>query len=231
MLTVINSTVIGKVHSARLDLASNTIFMAARFGAGDPWGHPVVSDQNQQGCVRFSFVPLNAIVPRRYRCQPDLAVTEALTAADVPKGSLSNFKKLAITAAVQARVRPALHNAALRPTWLWPAWQLLRAQGNFTGAEDESEMGAFHDVFAPRRRKQFEDPFAGISALWAGGGNFLFDIDSRLLKKTHMLRCAQSPRSNVLSQYASARRSIARLASEIFLSSLTNSLFSNRVGD
>ena len=43
---------------------------------------------------------------------------------------------------------------------------------------------------------------------------------SRLLKKPHMLRCAQSPRSNVLPKYASARRFFARLASEIFLSSL-----------
>ena len=91
VLTVINSTVIGKVHSARLDLASNTIFMAARFGAGDPWSHPVVSDQNQQGCVRFSFVPLNAIVPRRYRCQPDLAVTEALDCGGCAEGELEQF--------------------------------------------------------------------------------------------------------------------------------------------
>ena len=43
---------------------------------------------------------------------------------------------------------------------------------------------------------------------------------NRLLKKTHMLRCAQSPRSDVLPKYASARRFFARLASEIFLSSL-----------
>jgi hypothetical protein len=35
-----------------------------------------------------------------------------------------------------------------------------------------------------------------------------------------MLRCAQSPHSNVLAKYASARRFFARLASEIFLSSL-----------
>ena len=49
---------------------------------------------------------------------------------------------------------------------------------------------------------------------------------SRLLKKTHMLRCAQSPRSNVLPKYASARRFFARLASEIFLSSLQREFFS-----
>jgi hypothetical protein len=42
----------------------------------------------------------------------------------------------------------------------------------------------------------------------------------RLLKKTHMLRCAQSSRVNVPPMYASARRFVARLASEIFLSSL-----------
>ena len=43
---------------------------------------------------------------------------------------------------------------------------------------------------------------------------------SQAAEKTHMLRCAQSPRSNVLAKYASARRFFARLASEIFLSSL-----------
>ena len=37
-----------------------------------------------------------------------------------------------------------------------------------------------------------------------------------------MLRCARSPRSNVLQMYACARRILARLASEIFLNSLLN---------
>jgi NitT/TauT family transport system substrate-binding protein len=40
-----------------------------------------------------------------------------------------------------------------------------------------------------------------------------------------MLRCAQSPRSNVLLKYASALRFFARLASEIFLSSLRAEFF------
>ena len=50
---------------------------------------------------------------------------------------------------------------------------------------------------------------------------------SRLLKKTRMLRCAQSPRSNVPPKYASARRFFARLASEIFLTSLQTDFFNN----
>jgi hypothetical protein len=150
ILTVVNSTIIGKVHSARLDLASNTMFLASRSGSADPWKHAVVSDQNQQGCVRFSFMPLNAIVPRRYRCQPDLAVTAALTAADVPKGSLNNAKRNAITVATQARVRPAF--TTLR--YGHPGYCQLGsycANEIRIGAEDESEMGAFHDVFAPQR--------------------------------------------------------------------------------
>ena len=154
MLTVINSTIVGKVHSERLDLASNSIFMA-RLAAADTWTHAVVSEQNQQGCVRFSDLPLSSIVPRRYRCQPELAVTAALTAADVPKGSLSNFQRLVITAAVQARVRTAFTTLRFGA----PAYGQL---GSFcpgeirTGAEDESEMGAFHDVFAPQRENNLK---------------------------------------------------------------------------
>ena len=154
VLTVVNATVVGRVHAARLDLASNAIFLA-RPGTGSPWIHPVISDQNQQGCVRFSFVPLNAIVPRRYRCQPDLAVTAALTAADVPKGSLNNVKRKAIILATQARVQPAF--TTLR--YGQPEYCQLGSscpQEIRTGAEDESEIGVFHDVFAPQRENNLK---------------------------------------------------------------------------
>ena len=153
-LTSNSSTIIGKVHAARLDLASNTIFVASLV-TGDSWDHPVLSDQNQQGCARFSFVPLDSIVPRRYRCQPDLAVAEAITAADKPKGSLSAAKKIAITSGVQARIRPAF--ASLR--YGQPDYCQL---GSFApkeiriGADDESEMGAFHDLFAPQRENNLK---------------------------------------------------------------------------
>jgi hypothetical protein len=149
VLTSNNSTIIGKLHTKRLELASNTIFFAA-LALTDTWEHPVISEQNQQGCVRFSFVPLESIVPRRYRCQPDLAVTEAITAADKPKGSLTAAERLAISDGVQARVRPAF--TSLR--YGQPGYGQLRAFATReirAGAEDESEMGAFHDVFGPQR--------------------------------------------------------------------------------
>jgi hypothetical protein len=98
---------------------------------------------------------LNSIVPRRYRCQPDLAVTAALTAADVPKGSLNNAKRRAITLATQARVQPSF--TTLR--YGQPGYCQLGSycpQEIGAGAEDESEMGAFHDVFAPQREKNLK---------------------------------------------------------------------------
>lgn len=149
VLTSNNSTIIGKVHTKRLDLASNTIFFATLVPL-DTWEHPVISEQNQQGCVRFSFVPLDSIVPRRYRCQPDLAVTEAITAADKPKGSLTVAERLAITAGVQARVRPAFTSVRYgRPDYCQLG--VFAPREIRTGAEDESEMGVFHDVFGPQR--------------------------------------------------------------------------------
>ncbi|MBS0171534.1 MAG: hypothetical protein JSR62_14380 [Nitrospira sp.] len=149
VLSIVNSTVMGKVHTKRLDLASNTIFAAA-LANGDSWNHPVWSDQNQQGCCRFSFVPLNSIVPRRYRCQPDVAVEAALLEADQPKGSLTAPETQAITLATQARVRPAF---TARRYGQAAYGQLAEScpEEIRRGADDESEMGVFHDVFAPQR--------------------------------------------------------------------------------
>lgn len=149
VLSIVNCTVMGKVHTKRLALASNTIFAAALTN-GDSWSHPVWSDQNQQGCCRFSFVPLNSIVPRRYRCQPDLAVDAALLEADQPKGSLTGPETQAITLAKQARVRPAFtarrYGQAAYGQLAGHCPEEIRR-----GADDESEMGVFHDVFAPQR--------------------------------------------------------------------------------
>src|SRR5262249_6584072 len=49
-LSVERSTVIGKVHTSSLDLASNAIFLASLV-TGDGWQAPVWSDRRQQGCV------------------------------------------------------------------------------------------------------------------------------------------------------------------------------------
>lgn len=58
-LQIGNSTVIGRVETHTLPLASNTIFLGA-----------VDVNMVQAGCVRFSYLSLASHVPRRYRCQP-----------------------------------------------------------------------------------------------------------------------------------------------------------------
>ncbi len=123
-LTVKNSTVIGKVHTRELELASNSILLA-RLVENDTWDAPVISTRKQAGCVRFSFVPFWSQTPRRYRCQPP-------------------------SPADQARVRPQFTSLRYGD----PGYcQLSRRCANEirTGAEDDAEMGAFHDLFQPQR--------------------------------------------------------------------------------
>ena len=123
-LTITNSTIIGKVRARRIALASNAIFLA-RLTAGDGWQFPVHVDQRQQGCVRFSFVPAGSRTPRRHKCQP-------AAAADA------------------ARVRPQFTSLRYGD----PGYGQLSAGCAAeirTGADDEAEMGAFHDLYQPQR--------------------------------------------------------------------------------
>jgi hypothetical protein len=119
-----NSTVIGSVNTDVLELASNTIFLGR-----------VTARRKQEGCVRFSYLPLDSEVPRRHRCHPE-----------------DEFET--------GRVRPQFTSlrygdAGYCQLGRWCAAEIRR------GADDESEMGAFHDLYAPQReanlRARFEE--------------------------------------------------------------------------
>lgn len=143
-LSVVNTTVVGTVHTTALKLASNSIFLARAAGGLAP----VRSERRQSGCVRFSWLPLTARVPRRYRCQPDLEIAERIRQAD--NGTLSAAERQAIQDAVVARLVPAF--TSLR--YADPGYAQLRVtcpESVRTGADDGAEMGAFHDLFAPQR--------------------------------------------------------------------------------
>ena len=64
------------MHTRTIQLASNTTFHA-RLGARDPWPAPVWASRRQSGCVRFCSLPFASITPRRYRCLPPDAASEA----------------------------------------------------------------------------------------------------------------------------------------------------------
>ena len=122
-LTVSNSTLIGKVHASVITLASNSIFFAS-LAPADPWPSPVLTDQLQQGCVRFSYVPPGSLVPRCFQCRP---------AADDPPTLAPQFTSLRCGDAGYCQLAAASGVEILQ------------------GADDSSEMGVFHDLFQPQR--------------------------------------------------------------------------------
>ena len=147
-VSVVNSTIIGTIQTELLKLASNSIFLA-RTTDGTA---PVRSERRQTGCVRFSWMPLNARVPRRYRCQPDLEIAERVAAAIQKSGTgtISAAARQAIQDSVVARLVPSFTSLGYGD----PGYGQLRITAPEqirTGADDEAEMGAFHDLFQPQR--------------------------------------------------------------------------------
>jgi hypothetical protein len=114
------TTLFGPSWLKKLTLGSEVIFT-----------HPVIVTQRQEGCVRFSYVPLDSLTPRRYRCQPDLAVEKAgIGEADrvVP-----SFTDLYYGLPGYAQLRLGVPSEIRK------------------GAEDGSEMGAFSHLKQPQR--------------------------------------------------------------------------------
>ena len=101
--------------------------------------------------MRFSFVPQGSVTPRRYRCQPQLALDQALEKArEQAGGTLSPAARARITSRIVRRMRPSF--TAL--SFSHPAYCQLRQAAPVeirTGASDEGEMGAYHLLFAPQR--------------------------------------------------------------------------------
>ncbi|MDQ1427388.1 MAG: hypothetical protein QOK39_864 [Acidimicrobiaceae bacterium] len=128
-LSVVRSTVIGTVETDSIALAENSIFVSS-----------VKVGRRQVGCMRFCFVGEPVRTPRRYHCQPD-GVTQA-----VGPGPAA-----AATARREAqRVVPVF--TSLR--YGVPGYCQLAggcAPEVSSGADDEAEMGVFHDLFQPQR--------------------------------------------------------------------------------
>lgn len=133
-LCVQRCTVIGQVFVHEITLGEDSIFLGE-----------VVAARRQLGCLRFCHVPPSSRTPRRFNCQPDL-VQEAARAAH--PGDLAGGAAAAAREAL--RVRPALAsrrygNPAYGRLVAGTAAEIVR------GASDESELGVFHDLFAPQR--------------------------------------------------------------------------------
>lgn len=126
-LTVIErSTVFGAVYVKELVRASETIFM-----------RNVRAVRQQAGCLRFCYLPdQDSSTPKRYRCQPDLAlegVSEASQQNRIRHGLVPKFTSVHYGKPAYAQLSPDCHAVIL------------------TGGEDDAEMGVFNFLLQPRR--------------------------------------------------------------------------------
>ncbi len=150
VLTIARSTVIGCVQAHAIELAENCIF------------HGLVSvARRQHGCMRFCYVPPGSRTPRRYECQPGKAIQtirdETLRAEQERAKTTPPLKPDELDAAIAAaqeyernRVRPQFNSTRYgTPTYCQLAHTC--AEEITRGADDESEMGAFHDLYQPQR--------------------------------------------------------------------------------
>jgi hypothetical protein len=122
--TVIDSTVVGRTRLHAVALGENSIFN----GAMDV-------SRRQVGCLRYCSVPFGSRTPRRHGCQPDLVMVAAGEAEPGPEA---------------ARVQPVFMTAQYsRPDYCRLADDC--APEIRRGADDESEMGVYHDLYESPR--------------------------------------------------------------------------------
>lgn len=154
VLTIENSTVIGKVSTRLLQRASNVIFLAHRLDNSDQWPAAIWSAQKQVGCVRFCWLPDEAQIPSRYHCQPDWEISQQIAAAErtasARNQTLSKADREAIRSGVRAWLVPMFNSTRFGDPAYGQLSTACPAQIR-TGADDESEMGVFHKVFQPQR--------------------------------------------------------------------------------
>lgn len=130
---------------ARADIESSTCFGSVDvqvLEASDSiFTDTVSATRHQEGCVRFCWLPEASSTPRRYRCQPELAL---LATSDPAEQKW-----------IRARLRPMFTS----DVYGQPAYAQLAVNGPLeirTGADDGSEMGAFDFLKQPQRETNLE---------------------------------------------------------------------------
>ena len=136
-LDVTDTAVTGEVHAplTPASMLASTVLGTTRCGQLNAtsclFDDLVTIEQQQDGCVRFSYVPVDSRTPRRFRCQPDLAIEEAAGTA--------------AAALVRLRVRPQFISVDVHA----PGFLLLDALTPAAirgAAEDGGEPGCWNHL-------------------------------------------------------------------------------------
>jgi hypothetical protein len=137
VLTLLRSTVFGQIATHAIQLAENSLLNGL-----------VRVARRQTGCVRFCYVPPGSRTPRRYHCQPDLveqAIDDLVQQGELPAAERDN-----VQAQERDRVQPQ-YTSARYGTPTYGQLAITCAEEIKQGADDESEMGVFHDLYQPQR--------------------------------------------------------------------------------
>jgi hypothetical protein len=143
-LTIERTTVIGRIRTHAIELAENSILKGV-----------VTVARRQQGCVRFCYVEPFSRTPRRYHCQPDVVeqAAEANLRQDAVNENLpppTTDEIESVKAMERMRVIPDFNSTRYGAPVYCQLAQTCAVEIS-EGADDESEMGAFHDLFMPQR--------------------------------------------------------------------------------
>jgi len=136
--------VFGQIQVHAIELGENSIFNGR-----------ITVARRQYGCLRFCYVTPGSRTPPRYNCQPDLvetAIAERLR-SEARENNLPVPTPEEIEGAQQCerlRVKPQFNSTRYgTPTYCQLAHTC--AEEIKRGADDESEMGVFHDLHQPQR--------------------------------------------------------------------------------
>jgi hypothetical protein len=138
-LSLTRSTVFGRIAVREATLIENSILTVT-----------AKSERLQSGCVRFSYLTVDSVVPQRYRCQPDTAIAAALAAAAVADPSMTPAQQTALAAQVALTIVPQFSAIDYGDPAYAQLSEVCPAE-IAAGADDGGEMGVFHDLFTALR--------------------------------------------------------------------------------
>jgi hypothetical protein len=156
ILQIARSTVYGRLEVRAIELAENCILLGA-----------ILVCRRQQGCIRFCYVTPGSRTPRRYECQPDLV--EAAVRARFAKGTMTVQQRDLLLASERLRVEPEFQSVRYGDRGYSKLTDTCAVEIR-RGAEDESEVGAFHDLFGPQRAANLEARVAEFTPAGAEAG-------------------------------------------------------------
>lgn len=163
---ILRSTVLGSCTMRSLE-ASNSVFTEI-----------IDVKRQQDGCMRFTYVPLGSRTPSCYRCQPHLAMKEKLDVELKKNPHLTPEGQKKIKEEIEEETRLWLKPRFTDMRYGNPGYAQLHLQCPSEisqGADDGAEMGVFHDLYQPQRENNLRSRLSEYLRFGLEAGIFYVD--------------------------------------------------------